>query len=127
MSEVILDASALLALLNGEPGHEQVASVLSGSIIDTVNLSEVMAKIVENGMPESQAMSTLHDLDLEIIPFDTDLALRAGALRPRTKPIGMSLGDRACIALGMRLSLPVLTTDRNWQALASEVEIQVIR
>lgn len=127
MSEVILDASALLALLNGEPGHEQVASVLSGSIIGTVNLSEVMAKLVENGMPESQAMSTLHDLDLEIIPFDTDLALRAGALCPRTKPIGMSLGDRACIALGMRLSLPVLTTDRNWQALASEVEIQVIR
>lgn len=93
----------------------------------TVNLSEVMAKLVENGMPESHAMSTLGELGLEIIPFDTDLALLAGALRPRTKPIGMSLGDRACIALGMRLSLPVLTTDRNWQALASEVQIQVIR
>ena len=127
MSEVVLDASALLALLNGEPGHETVASVLSGSIIGTVNLSEVMAKLVESGLPESQALSTLSELDLEVVPFDTDLALRAGALRPRTKPIGLSLGDRACIALGMRLSLPILTTDRNWQALAPEVQIQVIR
>lgn len=86
-----------------------------------------MAKLVENGMPESSARSTLSELDLEVVPFDTDLALLAGALRPRTKPIGMSLGDRACIAFGMRLSLPVLTADRNWQALASEVQIQIIR
>lgn len=127
MSEVILDASALLALLNEEPGHEVVEAALSESIIGTVNLSEVMAKLVEGGMPEPYAIATLKQLELAIVPFDTDLALRAGALRPRTKSIGMSLGDRACIALGMRLSLPVLTADRNWQALASEVQIQVIR
>ena len=127
LSEVVLDASAVLALLNGEPGSEKVESALAGAIIGTVNLSEVMAKLVENGMPEPEAISFIDELDLEIIPFDTHLAFRAGALRPLTKPLGMSLGDRACIALGLHLTLPVLTAERTWQSLSLPVSVQMIR
>lgn len=127
MSEVILDASALLAVLNDEPGQEEVEAALADALIGAVNLSEVMAKLVDNGMPEPQALSVLDELGLTIIPFDTQLALRAGALRPLTRHLGMSLGDRACIALGMHLDLPVLTTERNWRGLSLPVQVQVIR
>lgn len=127
MSEVVLDASALLAVLNEEPGQEEVEAALPDALIGAVNLSEVMAKLVDNGMPEPQARSVLDDLGLTIIPFDTGLALQAGALRPLTRHLGMSLGDRACIALGMQLDLPVLTTERNWRGLSLPVQVQVIR
>jgi len=127
LTEVVLDASAVLALLNDEPGREKVESALEGAVIGTVNLSEVMAKLVEKGVPEPQAISAIDELELEIIPFDTHLAFRAGALRPLTKPLGMSLGDRACIALGLHLTLPVLTAERNWQSLSLPVPVHLIR
>lgn len=127
MSEVVLDASAVLALLNDEPGGEKVASALEGAIIGTVNLSEVMAKLVESGVPAPQAISVIEELELEVIPFDTHLAFQAGALRPLTKPLGMSLGDRACIALGLHLTLPVLTAERTWQSLSLPVPVHTIR
>jgi PIN domain nuclease of toxin-antitoxin system len=126
LSEVVLDASAVLALLNKEPGREEVQAALQGALIGTVNLSEVMAKLVEQGMTEPEAISVLDDLALEIVPFDTDLALRTGALRLLTRPLGLSLGDRACVALGMHLGLPVLTTDRKWATLP-DLQVQVIR
>lgn len=127
MNDVVLDASAVLALLNHEPGREKVLSALQSAVIGTVNLSEVMAKLVERGVPEPEALSVIEELKLEVVPFDTHLAFRAGALRPVTKPLGMSLGDRACIALGMHLALPVLTAERNWRSLSLPVVIQVIR
>jgi len=86
-----------------------------------------MTKLVEAGLTELEALTTLRGLRLAVIPFDRGMALHTGALRKLTKPLGMSLGDRACVALGMHLSLPVMTTDRNWQALSPEVQIQVIR
>lgn len=123
---MVLDASAVLALLNKESGREEVQAALQGALIGTVNLSEVMAKLVEQGMTEPEAISVLGDLALEIVPFDTDLALRTGALRLLTRPLGLSLGDRACVALGMHLGLPVLTTDRKWATLP-DLQVQVIR
>lgn len=127
MSEAVLDASAVLAWLKDEPGHQVVEAVLPETVISAVNLSEVMAKLVEGGMPESKATSILQELDLEVVPFDTNLAFQAGALRLLTKPLGLSLGDRACIALGMHLALPVLTAERTWQSLSLPISIQVIR
>ena len=127
MSEIVLDASAVLAWIKDEPGHQQVEDVLPEALISAVNLSEVMAKLVERGIPEPQAISTLEELNLEVVPFDTHLALRTGALRSLTKPLGLSLGDRACIALGMHLALPVMTAERNWQSLSLPIPIQVIR
>lgn len=127
MSEIVLDASAVLAWLKDEPGYQKVEAALPEAVISAVNLSEVMAKLVEGGMPEPQAISTLEELDLEVVPFDSDLAFQAGALRPVTKPLGLSFGDRACIALGLHLTLPVLTAERSWQSLSLPVPVHLIR
>jgi len=127
LSKIVLDASALLAYLHREPGCREVQAVLPQAVIGAVNLCEVMTKLVEAGLTELEALTTLRGLRIAVIPFDRGMALHTGALRKLTKPLGMSLGDRACVALGMHLSLPVMTTDRNWQALSQEVQIQVIR
>lgn len=101
--------------------------MLSEATIGAVNLCEVTTKLVEAGLTELEAFTTLRRLPVAVIPFDKRLALHAGALRKLTKPLGMSLGDRACIALGLHLALPVLTTERNWQSLSLPVPIHVIR
>lgn len=127
MSEVVLDASALLALLNREPGHEEVARTISQAAISAVNLSEVVAKLSESGMPGEAIRDALESLALEVHTFGRDLAYRAGLLRTETKSRGLSFGDRACLALGQHLTLPVLTTDRVWKGLNVEVEIRLVR
>lgn len=127
MSRVVLDASALLALLNGEPGHEVVADNLPGSLISAVNLSEVVAKLVEAGMPDDAVRSALGDLGIEIRAFDSEAAYLTGVLRIQTRKLGLSLGDRACVALGLQLSSPVLTADRNWKELDIGAEVRAIR
>lgn len=123
----MLDASALLALLNEEPGNEVVAESLPGALISAVNLSEVAAKLVEAGMPEDAVRSAIRDFGIEIRAFDSEAAYLAGALRTQTRKLRLSLGDRACVALGMQLSSPVLTADRNWKKLDLGVEVRVIR
>lgn len=128
MSNVILDASALLALLNQEPGSDVVAAAMrDGAAIGTVNLSEVVAKLAEAGMPETDIRTALNPLPLEVMPFDSELAFVAGSLRPLTRAAGLSLGDRACLALGQRLRVPVLTTDAAWQNLALGVDVSLAR
>jgi ribonuclease VapC len=123
----VLDASALLALLNGEPGNKVVAENLPGAVISAVNLSEVVAKLGEAGMPNDVVRSALEDLEIEFRAFDSEAAYLTGALRAQTRKLGLSLGDRACVALGLQLSFPVLTADRNWKALDVGVEIRTIR
>lgn len=127
MSEVVLDASALLALLNGEPGAEEVEGTIPGAAIGAVNLSEIVAKLSEGGMPEEAIRLALDGIELEVVPFDGPLAYGAGLLRVPTRSLGLSFGDRACIALGRQLGAPVLTTDRRWRELSVGVEIRVIR
>jgi PIN domain nuclease of toxin-antitoxin system len=124
---VVLDASALLALLNAEPGNEEVERSIPGAAISAVNLSEVVAKLNEAGMSEKAVRSALEDIEIDIHPFDRESAYRTGALRAATKKLGLSLGDRACIALGGQLQRPVLTADRNWRDLELGIEIRVIR
>lgn len=124
---VVLDASALLALLQKEPGSDIVEESLPLAIIGAVNLSEVVAKLIENGMPEEAVRTALAGLDLEIHPFDEPLAYRTGALRAATRRLGLSLGDRACLALGESLECAVLTTDRNWADLTLDLTVRVIR
>lgn len=123
----MLDASALLALLNREPGHEEIAEVIGDAAISAVNLSEVAAKLADRGMPEEAIREALDGLALEIHDFDRELAFQAGFLHPLTRSRGLSLGDRACLALGQRLNLPVLTTDRIWGALDLGVEVRLVR
>jgi PIN domain nuclease of toxin-antitoxin system len=127
MARTVLDASALLALLNSERGSRIVEESLSGATISAVNLSEVVSKLSERGMPAAMVRTAIEALDLEIRSFDVDLAYSAGLLRPATRGLGLSLGDRACIALGLVLSATVLTTDRSWKKLKVGATIRVIR
>ncbi len=124
---VVLDASALLALLNGEDGAEAVAAVLPEAAVSAVNISEVVAKLAEAGMPRKAIRDALQGLPLDVVPFDQEQAYEAGLLRPSTRGIGLSLGDRACLSLALRLALPALTADRTWQQLAGGAKGRLIR
>jgi PIN domain nuclease of toxin-antitoxin system len=127
MSEVVVDASAILALLNEETGSEEVLKFIGKAAISTVNLSEVIAKLADAGIPEEDIRQILSNLNLEVIDFNEKQALKAGMLRPNTKSIGLSFGDRACLALGIILNQPVLTTDRLWGSINVGVEVRVVR
>lgn len=127
MSKVVVDASALLALLNAEPGGEVVSETLAGAAISAVNLAEVAAKLVEANMPIDAVRAILEPLDLDVHPFDAELAYASGALRAMTRKLGLSFGDRACLALGQLLARPVLTTDRAWVGLDLGVTVRTIR
>ena len=127
MPEVVIDASALLALLNAEPGADIVAETLPGGVIRAVNLSEVGAKLCDAGMPEKALHQALQPLGLEIIPFDEEQAYQAGLLRASTQDRGVSLGDRACLSLAKMLGVVALTADKAWTGLSVGATIKVIR
>lgn len=127
MSNAVLDASALLALLNEETGSEIVERYIPGALINAVNLSEVIGKLAESGMPENDIHEVVAMLALQVIPFDTVLSFKAGFLRPGTKNIGLSLGDRACLATGMLMNLPVITSDKVWRDSGLPVTVHLIR
>ena len=127
MPEVVLDASALLALLNAEPGADIVAEAIPGGVISAVNLSEVVAKLCDAGMPEKAIHQALQPLGIEIVPFDEEQAYQAGLLRASTQDMGVSLGDRACLSLAKTLGVVALTTDRAWSGLSVGATIKVIR
>ena len=127
MAEVVLDASALLALLNDEPGAEAVVPAIPGSAISAVNLSEVVAKLSNAGMPEAAIRQALQGLQLDVLSFDQEQGYEAGLLRTATRNAGLSLGDRACLSLARRLGVPALTADHTWQQLSLGAVIRVIR
>ncbi|MDE2563015.1 MAG: type II toxin-antitoxin system VapC family toxin [Sphingomonadales bacterium] len=129
MSEVVLDASALLALLNDEPGAAKVAEVLGGARMSSVNLAEVVSHFVHAGMPQSDIDAMLRPLPVEIVAADEALAHIAGRLRAVTASAGLSLGDRFCLALARRDGLPAMTADKQWRTIADQAgaAIQVIR
>lgn len=123
---VILDASALLAFLYAEPGQVIVAEVISaGAKILTVNVAEVVAVMVRDGLDSAGVGAAVADLPIEIVDFDFDLALSCGRLIAQGKKFGLSLGDRACLALAMRSGEAVLTADLVWLNLADVLGIDV--
>lgn len=127
MIKNILDASAVLAVLNGEPGEKKVIPILGESAISAVNLTEVAAKLLEAGMDESGARLAVSVLGIgEIVDFTEDLAWEAARLRPVTKQYGLSLGDRACLALAIKLKIPAVTADKEWSKLKL-CKVNVIR
>jgi len=127
MASVVLDASALLAHIRDEPGSSPVADLAPDVLMSTVNLAEAYAKLMERGLSADEADAIVYRYGFEVVPFDEELARRTGALRPATKTLGLSLGDRACLALALREALPVVTTDRNWTKLTLGIEIRVVR
>lgn len=128
MNKYVLDASAVLTLLNQETGKERVASILSESVINTVNYCEVLGKLIDAGLPENDARESIELLSIEVVPFNADAAYRAAVLRPVTKKLGLSLGDRSCLALGLtRRGSIVVTAEKIWTNLNIGVKIELIR
>jgi ribonuclease VapC len=127
MSSCVLDASAVLALINGEAGSDVVMSQLPDAVMSSVNFGEVVAKLVEVGWTETDIRQGLESLGMVVIAFDQALAYRSGFLRSQTRSLGLSFGDRACLALGELLGIPVLTSDRAWASLTLSTTVMLIR
>jgi ribonuclease VapC len=124
----VLDASAVLALLADEPGAERVAdAIVAGATIGAVNLAEVLTKLADIGMPRVAAEDALDGLGLDVVAFDAAAARSSAGLREATRSRGLSLGDRAAIALAAARGVPVLTTDRAWLGAVPGVEVVLVR
>lgn len=126
-SNTVIDASAVLALLNDEPGAAAVEARLAAGILSTVNLAEVISVLADNGVPDAEIRFAISALGLVSVAFDVEMAHLTGALRPKTKAFGLSLGDRACLALALHSSFSVLTADRSWKDLDLGIEVELIR
>ena len=122
-----MDASAILALVRGEPGANVVRRRIPRSVVSTVNVGEVGTKLIDWGMSSAGLRRVVLSLGFEVQPFDASQAVAAAALRAATRSRGLSLGDRACLALALSTGLPVLTADRAWRGVGLKVEIEVIR
>jgi ribonuclease VapC len=127
VAEAVLDASALIAFLRNEPGSDKVASVLSSSCISAVNMAETLGKMVQYGKPLEDVAHQVQRLRIPVIPFDDELAGITASLWKTTRTVGMSLGDRACLALALKTTLPALTTEEAWLRCGIDVQIVKIR
>ncbi len=127
MNKLVVDASAVLAFILKERGGEAVSAHIPDIAISTVNVAEVVAKLCDGEVSDDDVRLTIEDLDLDIVQFDGEMAFDSGLLRRKTRHVGLSLGDRACLALARRLGLPALTADRRWAELDVGVEVRLIR
>jgi ribonuclease VapC len=124
---VVLDTSAVLAMLWNEPGGARVEASLGEAVISTVNLTELVAKLVDRGGPEDGVREVVGRLGIETVAFDAEQAMEAGLMRRNTRAAGLSIGDRACIALALRKGAVALTADREWTRAGSGAAIEMIR
>jgi len=128
VSRVVLDASAMMAVLNREPGAEKLTpQIMNSAVASTVNLAEVHGKLVQRGFSPDDAWTAANGVIDEAVAFTAEQAKTAGDLVARTRPFGLSLGDRACLALGIALRAPVYTADRAWRNMKLGIRIHVIR
>ena len=124
---VVLDSSALLAITYGEDGAAVALRAAGDAIMSAVNATEVITRLIDSGASQEEALRSLRKIGLAIRPFDESLALAAGFLRTATRQYGLSLGDRACLALALRERATVVTADRAWAKLELGIDVQVIR
>lgn len=124
---VVLDASALLCVLNGEVGSERVLQALPTGVIGAANLAVVVSKLYERGLSVEEVEEVLGGLPFDVRPLTSAQAHAIGHLRPATRAFGLSLGDRACLALAAELGLPALTADQAWAGLDIGVQVELIR
>ena len=127
MSRVVFDASAILTAAKNEPGTDLVFRHAQDSVVSTVNLAEAQTKLVQRGLPADDAWQAALSFCHQVVPFDSEQARLTGNLVSTTGILGLSLGDRACLALAMLLKLPVYTSDRMWKKLQLGVEIRLLR
>jgi ribonuclease VapC len=126
-AKVVFDTSAILALVKAELGWHKAAAVFPSAVLCTVNAAEVYTKFAEWQLPRHEQAKYQVMIEEIVVPFDHDLALRAGAFRSEIRQFGLSLGDRACLALAHRLGVRAMTTEKIWANLQIGVEIEVIR
>jgi ribonuclease VapC len=127
MASAVLDSSAVLAVINGEPGAEVVSAALADALVSTVNYAEIVAKLVERGNSSANAVSALQAIALTTADFDIVQAQRTGALRAETAKRGLSLGDRACLSLAEREGVPAFTADRSWVGVVAGIDVRLFR
>lgn len=127
MSSVIFDASCLFMSIKKEPGVEIVDAIDDDVVMSSVNIAEIVTKLALGHVSTEEVDEVLIQRPLIVVPFTERHAKVAGLLVTRTRHRGLSLGDRACLALGMELGLPIVTADRAWADLDLGVEIRVIR
>jgi PIN domain nuclease of toxin-antitoxin system len=128
VSECVLDASAVLALIFKEPGADEVEQAFPDAMMSTVNFTEVVTRLCDRGMPATEVERTMAKLPLTLVSFTRPIAFAAGMLRRETRALGLSLGDRACLATAHVMGRPVLTADNAWRRLkTASIEIRVIR
>lgn len=126
-SIAVLDSSAILALFFQEPGAGIVAPILRGALLSTVNLAEVHTRMIDRGALPQQAWNWIQGLQCEVCFFTEEQARIAAELKPITRPFGLSLGDRACLALAIDRKATVYTTDKVWKSLPLGIRIEAIR
>ena len=126
MTEFVLDASALIAMLREESGAKKVADAIAGACMGVFNYAEVVSYFIYVGMVKYEIDAMLDPLPIELVPADKDLARVAGHLRGPTAGAGLSLGDRFCLALAKRRSLPAWTADKEWKRVAEAVGVEVV-
>lgn len=122
-----LDASVVLAVIFDEPGGHDAVDLMCDGMMSSVNFSEVIARCLERGVDSAVAEQQLDRLSIDIEPFSVTEARLAASLRPPTRHRGLSLGDRACLALAQHRGIPALTADRQWSGLELGVAVQLIR
>lgn len=128
MSElVVLDNSALIALIDDEPGAEIVQNVIFRAVVSTVTWAEAHSVLTHRGMNSIIALEELRFALQELVPFTETQAQVAGALRATTKEAGLSLGDRSCLALALELKTPVYTADKAWKSIDVGCDVRLIR
>ncbi len=122
----VLDSSAILAVLNAENGAANVEPLLSSSIVSSINVAEVLTKLVERNISLKKALEDFLKLGLEIVEFDVNQAAKVAELRLVTKHLGLSLGDRSCLALAISENITAVTADKIWSSL-NLCKVKVIR
>ena len=127
MSAIVFDSSVVIAILKQERGFESAEELLSKALISTVNLAEVATYLARNSVPKETIQEVLASFPIQVVPVEESLAIETGCLYPSCKHLGLSLGDRACLALAISRKLPVLAADQVWSKLDLDIAIQILR
>jgi ribonuclease VapC len=127
VAEIVFDSSVILALLHSEPGADIVLQHATNAMVSAVNLGEIGSRLVEHGMSELEIRRAVGSIGLDVVPFDEEQAYLSAMLRSATRAKGLSLGDRACLALAKARELPALTADRVWAELDVGIDVRLIR
>jgi ribonuclease VapC len=127
MSRYVYDTSALLAIILDEPGAEVAKATIANAMMSTVNVAEIVSRALDKGIPVEKTERFLMSHGIEFVDFDAEMARTAGAMRTATRSRGLSLGDRACLALAIHENAAAVTADRSWADLDLPCKIELIR